>query len=194
VLRDRIRAGGGVTVLASAAAATAGVAALPVYEIYKAGAVPHWLDGLDLLGGLGLRVAVIPHYDNAEGGSHDTRYCYLGERRLALLERELPAGAAVLGVDEHTAVVIDLDAETIQVTGRGGVTVRRAGRDAVLPSARPLRWPSSGSWRAAARPGPRRQTSGHGRKPARHPRHCLTSSRPPSGPSATRRPGATRAA
>jgi hypothetical protein len=134
VLRDRIRAGGGVTVLASAAAATAGAAALPVYEIYKAGAAPHWLDGLDLLGGLGLRVAVIPHYDNAEGGSHDTRYCYLGERRLALLERELPAGAAVLGVDEHTAVVIDLDAETIRVTGRGGVTVRRAGGDAVLPS------------------------------------------------------------
>jgi hypothetical protein len=111
-LRDRIAAGEGVTVLASAAAATMGFTAVPVYEIYKAAAAPHWLDGLDLLGILGLKVAVIPHYDNAEGGSHDTRYRYLGERRLSLLERELPADAAVLGVDEHTAAVIDLRASS----------------------------------------------------------------------------------
>jgi hypothetical protein len=134
VLRDRVRAGTGVMVLASAAAATAGAAALPVYEIYKAGAAPYWLDGLDLLGLLGLRVAVIPHYDNTEGGSYDTRYCYLGERRLALLERELPAGGTVLGVDEHTAAVIDLHAGTVRVAGRGGVTVRRCGASTVLPT------------------------------------------------------------
>ena len=109
-LRDRIAAGHGLTVMASAAAATIGCATLPVYEIYKAGADPHWLGGLDLLGLLGLPVALIPHYNNTEGGTHDTRYCYLGERRLARMERELPAGAAVLGVDEHTAAVIDLAA------------------------------------------------------------------------------------
>jgi hypothetical protein len=39
---------------------------------------------------------VIPHYDNTEGGTHDTRYCYLGERRLRLIESELPDDAAVL--------------------------------------------------------------------------------------------------
>jgi hypothetical protein len=133
-LRDRTRAGRGATVLASAAAVTIGAAALPVYEIYKVGAAPHWLDGLDLLGVLGLRVALIPHYDNAEGGNHDTRYCYLGERRLSLLERELPAGAAVLGVDEHTAAVIDLRAETVQILGRGRVTVRRQSVSTVLPA------------------------------------------------------------
>lgn len=133
-LWNRVRAGNGVTVLASAAAATAGVAALPVYEIYKAGMAPHWLDGLDLLGALGLRVAVIPHYDNAEGGTYDTRYCYLGERRLRLLERQLPAGTSVLGVDEHTAAIFDLEAGSVQVTGRGGVTVRRCGASTVLPS------------------------------------------------------------
>jgi hypothetical protein len=133
-LRERVSAGAGVTVLASAAAATMGVAALPVYEIYKAGVAPHWLDGLDLLGVLGIKAAVIPHYDNAEGGNHDTRYCYLGERRLALLERELPADAAVLGVDEHTAAILDLRAGTLEVSGRGGVTVRRAGASTVLPA------------------------------------------------------------
>jgi peptidase E len=133
VLRDRIAARAGVTVMASAAAATIGCSALPVYEIYKAGATPCWVDGLDLMSLCGLRVAVIPHYDNAEGGTHDTRYCYLGERRLARLERELPDGAAVLGVDEHTAVIIDLDAEAVEIAGRGTVTVRHGGSSTVLP-------------------------------------------------------------
>jgi hypothetical protein len=133
-LRDRIGAGTGITVLASAAAATAGLATVPVYEIYKAGAEPHWLDGLDLLGVLGLDVALIPHYNNTEGGSHDTRYCYLGERRLSAMERKLPAVAAVLGVDEHTAAVFDLAAGTVEVTGRGSLTVRRSGSSAALPA------------------------------------------------------------
>jgi hypothetical protein len=133
-LRERVLAGDGLTVLASAAAATAGQFALPVYEIYKAGGAPRWLAGLDLLGALGLRVTVIPHYDNAEGGRYDTRYCYLGERRMAVMERELPADAAVLGVDEHTAVLIDLLTNSIEIRGRGGVTVRRADRSTILPA------------------------------------------------------------
>ncbi len=132
-LRDRVLAGDGLTLLASAAAATAGRFTLPVYEIYKAGGAPRWLAGLDLLGSLGLTVAVIPHYDNAEGGRYDTRHCYLGERRLAAMERQLPADAAVLGVDEHTAVLIDLRIRDIEIRGRGGVTVRRSGDSVVLP-------------------------------------------------------------
>jgi cyanophycinase-like exopeptidase len=133
-LADRIRTRRGLTVLASAAAATAGLLALPVYEIYKVGAAPRWLDGLDLLSILGLSVAVIPHYDNAEGGTHDTRYCYLGERRLRLLERDMPAGSAVLGIDEHTAALFDLATDRVSVVGRGVLTVRRAGESAVYPA------------------------------------------------------------
>jgi hypothetical protein len=133
-LRDRVLAGDGLTVLASAAAATVGRFTLPVYEIYKAGGAPRWLAGLDLLGPLGLTVALIPHYDNAEGGRYDTRHCYLGERRLAVMERDLPPDAAVLGVDEHTAMLIDLRTEDVEIRGRGGMTVRRSGDDVVLPS------------------------------------------------------------
>ena len=133
-LRDRVLAGDGLTVLASAAAATAGRFTLPVYEIYRAGGAPRWLDGLDVLGPLGLTVALIPHYDNAEGGRYDTRHCYLGERRLAVMERELGADAAVLGVDEHTAVLIDLRTSDVEIRGRGGVTVRRSGDSVVLPA------------------------------------------------------------
>jgi len=133
-LRDRVLAGAGLTVLASAAAATAGRFTLPVYEIYKAGGAPRWLDGLDLLGPLGMTVALIPHYDNAEGGRYDTRHCYLGERRLAVMERELEGDAAVLGVDEHTAVLIDLRTSDVEIRGRGGVTVRRSGDSVILPA------------------------------------------------------------
>ncbi|TDE46211.1 hypothetical protein E1295_23700 [Nonomuraea mesophila] len=133
-LRARVRARQGVTVLASAAACTAGLATVPVYEIYKAGADPHWRAGLDLLEPLGLRAVVIPHFDNAEGGTHDTRYCYLGERRLSRMERELPPGTAVLGLDEHTALVIDLGNESAHVAGRGGLTVRRPGSRVTLPA------------------------------------------------------------
>jgi len=132
LLAAKLRDGGCVT-FASAAALTLGVVTVPVYEIYKVGEAPRWLPGLDLLGAAtGVSAAVIPHYDNAEGGTHDTRFCYLGERRLAMLENELPPDTFVLGVDEHTACVIDLVASTVTVEGLGGVTIRRAGESHVL--------------------------------------------------------------
>ena len=56
---------GGCVVFASAAACTIGSHTLPVYEIYKVGQAPFWLDGLDLVAAAGLRVAVVPHYDNS---------------------------------------------------------------------------------------------------------------------------------
>lgn len=127
LLSEMLRHGGGVT-FSSAAALTLGVSTIPVYEIYKSGEDPYWLTGLDLLSVAGLSAAVIPHYNNAEGGTHDTRFCYLGERRLASLETELPEGAFVLGVDEHTAITFDLDEEVGTIAGLGVVTVRASGR------------------------------------------------------------------
>jgi hypothetical protein len=124
---------GGVVTFASAAALTLGAFTIPVYEIYKVGEAPTWLPGLDVLGRVGLPVAVIPHYDNSEGGSHDTRFCYIGERRLAQLEATLPETHFVLGVDSHTALLIDFAAETASVLGLGAVTVRVQGRSEVLP-------------------------------------------------------------
>ncbi len=124
LLRRKLQDGGCVT-FASAAAVSLGVFALPVYEVYKVGEAPSWLEGLDLLRVTGLRAAVIPHYNNAEGGTHDTRYCYMGERRLRMLEAMLPEDVDVLGVDEHTACIFDLDEQTVTVRGRGGVTYRR---------------------------------------------------------------------
>lgn len=133
LLAEKLRTGGSVT-FASAAALTLGLRTVPVYEVYKAGSDPYWLEGLDLLSEWGLPVAVIPHYNNAEGGHHDTRFCYMGERRLRMLEAELPEGAFVLGVDEHTGVVLDLDADTATVVGLGVLTVRRDGVSTEIPS------------------------------------------------------------
>jgi hypothetical protein len=126
---------GGILTMASAAALTLGLVTIPVYEIYKVGEKPRWLDGLDLLGpATGLRAAVVPHYDNAEGGNHDTRFCYLGERRLRVLEQALPDGAFILGVDGHTALVMDLEQGSASIAGLGGVTVRAAGRSRFFES------------------------------------------------------------
>ncbi len=134
LLRETVAAGGSV-VFASAAALTLGSHTIPVYEIYKAGIAPYWEGGLNLMTDLiGLPAVVIPHYDNAEGGHHDTRYCYLGERRLAALESELPAEAFVLGVDEHTAAIVEPGADTVSVVGNGNLTIRRHGASVIHPS------------------------------------------------------------
>ena len=132
-IADKLRSGGAV-VFSSAAALTLGRVTVPVYEVYKVGVDPYWLKGLDVLSEVGLDVAVIPHYDNAEGGNHDTRFCYLGERRLAMLEPELPDGCFVLGIDEHTGVVMDLDADTAEIVGKGAVTLRRNGESVRIES------------------------------------------------------------
>ena len=126
-----VAARGGTLVFGSAAACTLGTHSIPVYEIYKVGDDPAWVPGLDLLDRLtGLRAVVVPHFDNNEGGHYDTRFCYLGEERLARLEAELPDDVGVLGVDEHTALIVDLAARTARVVGNGVVTVRRRGRSA----------------------------------------------------------------
>jgi hypothetical protein len=118
---------GGTLCFASAAALTLGELTVPVYEIYKVGTSPHWLRGLDILAMAGIRGAIIPHYDNAEGGNYDTRYCYLGEERLIELENQLPEDTGILGIDEHTAAIIDLEANTLSVLGKRNVSWRLRG-------------------------------------------------------------------
>jgi hypothetical protein len=141
---------GGCVSFASAAAITLGRFALPVYEIYKVGEPVRWLEGLNLLGPLGLDVAVIPHYDNTEGGTHDTRFCYMGERRLRELERSLPEEVMIFGVAEHTAAIFDLNAGTLEVRGRGFVAVRRAGRERRFAPGEPIRLDQLGRDAAAS--------------------------------------------
>jgi peptidase E len=116
----------GTLVAASAAALTIGYQTIPVYEIYKVGEDPYWLSGMNLLERVtGFRAVVVPHFNNNEGANHDTRFCYMGERRMSQLEAALPEDVFVLGVDEHTGVRFDLECETVEVFGKGGMTLRR---------------------------------------------------------------------
>lgn len=130
-LIDMVARGGSV-ILASAAALTVGRMTLPVYEIYKVGEDPHWVPGLDVAGGLGLPMTVIPHWNNAEGGNHDTSRCYVGERRLRSIQGQLDTG--ILGIDEHTAVVVDFGRGEVEVTGLGRLTVRSGSGDHTWPA------------------------------------------------------------
>ena len=119
---------GATLITSSAAAAASGRCTIPVYEIYKAGTNPVWLDGLDIMGALtGLAVAIVPHWNNNEGATHDTSRCFIGEGRLQQLERTLPDGTAILGIDEHSALTIDLGENSVTVGGKGAVTIRIPG-------------------------------------------------------------------
>ena len=208
-LADGLR-DGGILTMASAAALTLGVVTIPVYEIYKVG------DGSELarrgstcsVRRPGCAAAVVPHYDNAEGGNHDTRFCYMGERRLRMLEAPLPAGAFILGVDSHTALVLDLE----RADGRGlrprrghgpgrraerGLPERQRGRDRGARRGRPGAGGRRGRRRRlGARRGRGRATGpAHGAAGRDRPSRCAT--RWPSSRARSSRPSAhgdTRAA
>ena len=113
---------GGTVCFASAASLTLGRTTIPVYELYKVGEAPHWLDGLDIMSSLGLPCTVVPHWNNTEGGNHDTSHCYIGGRRFGQLECSLDVG--VVGVDEHTAATIDFGRGLIAASGNSRVTLR----------------------------------------------------------------------
>jgi len=125
-LVERFHAGAHL-VFASAAALTLGRFVIPIYEIYKVGADPHWVEGLNLLEPFGLDLAIVPHWNNAEGRNHDTRFCFMGEPRLKVLEDLLPPSTVIFGVDEYTACTIDLQAREFIVAGNGQVTIRHEG-------------------------------------------------------------------
>jgi hypothetical protein len=118
---------GAALVLASAAVIAAGVEALPVYEIYKAGGEDlHWVPGLDLFGPYGLRLVFVSHWNNTEGGAElDTSHCYMGQARFEQLLTMLPSDMNVVGIDEHTALVIDIAEDNCRVMGKGKVTLLR---------------------------------------------------------------------
>ena len=125
---------GGIVTFASAAALTLGKATVPVYEVYKVGQDVQALEGLDILAAIGINAALIPHYDNTEGANHDTRFCYLGEARLQMFESLLDEDTYVLGVDEHTGLIIDIDAATATIVGNSNVTIRLRSESFVYPT------------------------------------------------------------
>jgi hypothetical protein len=125
---------GGCLVAASAAALTVGRFTLPVYEIYKVGQELHWVEGIDILGAFGFNLVIIPHWNNAEGGTHDTRFCFMGEPRFQKLIALLPEKVPVFGLDEHTACILDLATDEGEIKGIGTVTLRSHNREVIFNS------------------------------------------------------------
>ena len=114
--------------LASAATVSVGALALPVYEIFKVGEDPRWTAGLDLFSFYGLSLVIVPHWNNQEGGADlDTSHCFIGADRFKFLEQQLPAEMTVLGLDEHTSVILDLVKGQATVFGRDQIHLRSMG-------------------------------------------------------------------
>ena len=121
--------------MASAAAVASGAYALPVYEIYKAGHDLHWLPGLDVFGAFGLRLAVLPHWNNNDGGEDlDTSRCFMGQERFERLRAMLPTDVTVLGIDERTGLTLDTSSGEVRVFGLGAVTVLNGKTEARHPA------------------------------------------------------------
>ncbi|HHX64556.1 MAG TPA: cysteinyl-tRNA synthetase, partial [Chloroflexi bacterium] len=125
MLQARHRLGNAI-IMASAATIASSAWALPVYEIYKVGEDPHWVPGLNLFGPFGLDLVFVPHWDNREGGDDlDTSRAFIGRSRFDLLRDQLPDETTIVGIDEHTALIIDIAQKMCRVMGRGGVTILR---------------------------------------------------------------------
>jgi hypothetical protein len=131
ILTECITAGG-CLVAASAAALTVGRFTLPVYEIYKVGEELRWVEGMDVMGRFGFDLVVIPHWNNAEGGTHDTRFCFVGGTRFRQLVDLLEEPIPILGLDEHTACILNLQTDEAEIRGIGSITYRRGAEQLVF--------------------------------------------------------------
>jgi len=112
--------------IASAATIAVGKFALPVYEIYKVGHDPFWNNGLNLLSLFGLEVSFIPHWNNNDGGADlDTSRCFIGRARFDPLLGRLPEDHLVVGLDEQTGLILDIQNGICKVIGKGQVHLQR---------------------------------------------------------------------
>ncbi|HXF84611.1 MAG TPA: hypothetical protein VNK49_04415 [Anaerolineales bacterium] len=135
VIRARHRKGA-TLVFASAATISVGAYALPVYEIYKVGQDVHVVEGLNLFADYGLSLSFIPHWNNAEGGMDlDTSRCFVGMERFAEWCALLPKGDnTILGLDEHTGIIMDFESGICEVSGVSTVSLVRENDPAIYPA------------------------------------------------------------
>jgi|GEM_PF-443595 len=133
ILAEKIKTSSLWLAFSSAALITLGTFSLPVYEIYKVGHEPYWEQGINFLGTIfGQKIVVVPHFNNKEGGTHDTSCCYVGRRRFNLLLEQLDPSVLVIGIDEHTGLNIDLLSQNCEIYGKGSVSLIRDGKEISL--------------------------------------------------------------
>src|SRR5688572_16009772 len=134
IIRARHRQGA-ILVFASAASISIGKWVLPVYEIYKVGEDVHVKDGLDLFSDFGMNLSFIPHWNNAEGGVDlDTSRCFMGMERFEQWRKLTPHENVIVGLDEHSGVIIDFENNQCDVHGVSSVSVLKDTETKIYPA------------------------------------------------------------
>lgn len=134
LVRARHRLGAAL-VFASAATISVSEYALPVYEIYKVGEDVRMIPGLGLFNDFGLSLSLIPHWNNSDGGADlDTSRCFVGMDRFSQWCSMLPSDHTVIGLDEHTGLIIDFEAGKCTVNGISSVTLLRECNPEIHPA------------------------------------------------------------
>jgi hypothetical protein len=134
IIRARHRLGA-TLIFASAATISISAWALPVYEIYKVGEDVHVKEGLNLFSVCGLDLSFIPHWNNAEGGIDlDTSRCFMGRERFDQWRSLIPSESVVVGLDEHTGLILDCESKTCEVSGVSSVTVMKRDGMEIYPA------------------------------------------------------------
>jgi hypothetical protein len=125
IIRARHRKGA-TLIFASAATISVGAWVLPVYEIYKVGQDVYSLPGLNIFSDFGVPLSFIPHWNNAEGGADlDTSRCFIGMERFAQWCDLLPFDHTLVGLDEHTGLILDFEKNECTVNGVSSVSLVR---------------------------------------------------------------------
>ncbi|HNK64070.1 MAG TPA: hypothetical protein PKL78_06425 [Anaerolineales bacterium] len=134
IIRARHRQGA-TLVFASAATISVGQWVLPVYEVYKVGEDVHVKDGLDFFNDFTAPISFIPHWNNAEGGTDlDTSRCFVGMERFGLWKNMLPGESVIVGLDEHSGIIMDFEKDLCDVHGVSSVTVMKQNKIEIHPS------------------------------------------------------------
>lgn len=134
IIRARHRQGA-TLVFASAATISVGRWVLPVYEIYKVGEDVHVKDGLGLFEDFGMHVSFIPHWNNAEGGLDlDTSRCFVGMERFEQWRKLTPPDNIIVGLDEHSGIIMDCEKGICDVHGVSSVSVLKSSSSEIYPS------------------------------------------------------------
>ncbi|MBT3321746.1 MAG: cysteinyl-tRNA synthetase [Anaerolineae bacterium] len=123
LIRARHRRGAAL-IFSSAATIAIGAQALPVYEIFKVGEDIHSKPALNLFADFHLPLSFIPHWNNAEGGADlDTSRCFVGRQRFDRWRKQLPLNQIILGLDEHTGIILDFETQKCRISGVSSITI-----------------------------------------------------------------------
>lgn len=134
IIRAKHRSGA-TLVFASAATISVGAHGLPVYEIYKVGEEMHVKEGLNLFADYGLDLSFVPHWNNAEGGVDlDTSRCFMGLERFAQWRSMIPPSSVILGLDEHSGIIMDFEKQLCDVHGVSSVSVLKQNEMKIHPA------------------------------------------------------------